>query len=289
MALPFDGAISAFFDESAPEHVRHAIRNAGKRAIVDPGYPYDQRIDKKLYADQMVALQRQLVRLQADIKATGKRLVVVFEGRDAAGKGGSIKRVRENLNPRVARTVALSKPTEREQGEWYFQRYVAHLPTAGEITLFDRSWYNRGVVEKVFGFCTDTQRDAFFRQLPEFEDMFPDEGIKLVKIWLNVSQAEQLRRFLARENDPLKQWKLSWIDVEGLKKWDDYTAAISETFEKSHREHTPWTVVRSDDKKRARIAVIQTILNAVEFEGKDPRAIGQIDTQICGTPDIWHA
>ena len=289
MSLPFDGAISDFYAKGAPAHVREAISEGGKRDILDASYPYDTRLGKKDYEAHMEVLQRQLVRLQADIKATGKRLVVVFEGRDAAGKGGSIKRVRENLNPRVARTVALSKPTEREQGEWYFQRYIAHLPTAGEITLFDRSWYNRGVVEKVFGFCSDTQRAAFFRQLPEFEDMFPDEGITLVKIWLNVGQAEQLRRFLARESDPLKQWKLSWIDVEGLKKWDEYTSAIAETFEKSHRDITPWTVIRSDDKKRARIAVIQSILNAVDYDGKDAALIGEIDQNICGGPEIWHA
>jgi polyphosphate kinase 2 len=289
MDLPFDGAISQFYATGAPASIREAIGAAKKRDIIDPSYPYDKRMDKDEYENRIEALQRQLVRLQADVKATGKRIVVVFEGRDAAGKGGSIKRVRENLNPRVARVVALSKPNEREQGEWYFQRYVEHFPTAGEITLFDRSWYNRGVVEKVFGFCTDPQRAAFFRQLPEFEDMIVDEGIVFVKIWLNVGRAEQLRRFLSRETDPLKQWKLSWIDVEGLKKWDDYTDAISETFEKSHRDLAPWTVIRSDDKKRARIAVMQKILLATDFAGKDLEAIGAIDPNICGGPDIWHA
>lgn len=289
MDLPFDGAISQFYATGAPASIREAIGAAKKRDIIDPSYPYDKRMDKDEYENRIEALQRQLVRLQADVKATGKRIVVVFEGRDAAGKGGSIKRVRENLNPRVARVVALSKPNEREQGEWYFQRYVEHFPTAGEITLFDRSWYNRGVVEKVFGFCTDPQRAAFFRQLPEFEDMIVDEGIVFVKIWLNVGRAEQLRRFLSRETDPLKQWKLSWIDVEGLKKWDDYTDAISETFEKSHRDLAPWTVIRSDDKKRARIAVMQKILLATDFAGKDLEAIGSIDPKICGGPDIWHA
>lgn len=289
MDLPFDGAISQYYATGAPAGIREAIGAAKKRDILDPSYPYDKRMDKDEYENRIEALQRQLVRLQADVKATGKRIVVVFEGRDAAGKGGSIKRVRENLNPRVARVVALSKPNEREQGEWYFQRYVEHFPTAGEITLFDRSWYNRGVVEKVFGFCTDPQRAAFFRQLPEFEDMIVDEGIVFVKIWLNVGRAEQLRRFLSRETDPLKQWKLSWIDVEGLKKWDEYTDAISETFEKSHRDLAPWTVIRSDDKKRARIAVMQKILSAVDFVGKDLEAIGAIDPKICGGPDIWHA
>jgi len=289
MKLPFDGAISGFFDTGAPDDIRAAIQAGGKKDVLDAGYPYRKAMSAKDYEAQMEGLQRQLVRLQADVKETGKRVVVLFEGRDAAGKGGSIKRVRENLNPRVARVVALSKPTEREQGEWYFQRYVQHLPSAGEMTLFDRSWYNRGVVEKVFGFCTDPQRQAFFRQLPEFEDMLADEGVHFFKVWLNVGRAEQLRRFLKRERDPLKQWKLSWIDVEGLKKWDDYTAAIGETFAHSHRARTPWTVIRSDDKKRARLAVIRTILSGVDYAGKDAALVGQPDPKIAGGPEIWNA
>lgn len=288
MTLPFDGAISEFYQSHANDAAFGAIPTAGKDDILDPSFPYQTEIKGKEYDARMDALQRQLVRLQADVKATGKRIVAVFEGRDAAGKGGTIKRVRENLNPRVARVVALSKPTEREQGEWYFQRYIQHLPSAGEITLFDRSWYNRGVVEKVFGFCTDTQRDSFFRQLPEFEDMIADEGIHFFKIWLNVGRAEQLRRFLAREKDPLKQWKLSWIDVEGLKKWNEYSQAIEETFERSHRQQTPWTVIRADDKKRARLEAIRTILHGVDYEGKDENEIGQRDPLICGGPDIWN-
>ncbi len=288
MSLPFDGDISEFYRTGAPDNVRAAIDGAKKKAMLDSSYPYARAMASDEYDTAMEGLQRQLVRLQADVKATGKRVVVIFEGRDAAGKGGSIKRVRENLNPRVARVVALSKPTERELGEWYFQRYVQHLPSAGEITLFDRSWYNRGVVEKVFGFCTDVQREAFFRQLPEFEDMLVDEGVHFFKIWLNVGRAEQLRRFLARESDPLKQWKLSWIDVEGLKKWDEYTAAIEETFERSHRDVAPWTVIRSDDKKRARLEVIRAILNGVDFDGKDAALIGPTDHKIAGGPEIWH-
>ncbi len=288
MNLPFDGAISAFYRDAAQAGLRQAIEKAGKKDVIDASYPYARRMSRATYEAEMAALQRELVKLQADVKASGKRLVVVFEGRDAAGKGGTIKRFRENLNPRVARVVALSKPTEREAGEWYFQRYVQHLPSAGEIVLFDRSWYNRGVVEKVFGFCTDAQREAFFRQLPEFEDMLADEGIIFVKLWLNVGRAEQLKRFLARESDPLKQWKLSWIDVEGLKKWDAYTAAIEETFERSHRPRTPWTVVRSDDKRRARIAAIRQVLAQVDYAGKDPEAARAPDSKICGGPDIWH-
>lgn len=289
MALPFDGAISAFYENDAPKDIRESIRDGDNKDILSDSYPYDKRIDKDEYQDMMDDLQFELVKLQADVKATGKRVVVIFEGRDAAGKGGTIKRLRENLNPRVARVVALSKPTEREQGEWYFQRYVNRLPSTGEIVLFDRSWYNRGVVEKVFGFCDDKQRDHFFRQLPEFEDMLVDEGIHFVKIWLNVGRAEQLRRFLSRETDKLKQWKLSWIDVEGLKKWDAYTDAISETFEKSHKKTTPWTIVRSDDKGRARIAALQSILCSIDYEGKDKKVACQPDKKICGGPDIWDA
>ncbi|MGR3289950.1 MAG: polyphosphate kinase 2 [Paracoccaceae bacterium] len=287
MPLPFDGAISSFFEKEAPEQVRDAIRNAGKNHILSESYPYSTILAADDYNASMAALQRELVMLQADVKASGKRVVVIFEGRDAAGKGGTIKRLRENLNPRVARVVALSKPTEREQGEWYFQRYVSHLPSAGEIVLFDRSWYNRGVVEKVFGFCSDPQRAAFFRQLPEFENMLVDEGIHFVKLWLNVGRAEQLRRLLSRETDPLKQWKLSWIDVEGLKRWDAYSQAISQTFDKSHTTVAPWTVVRSDDKKRARIAAIQAILQGIEYQGKNHDIACTPDSNICGGPDIW--
>ncbi|WP_424943114.1 polyphosphate kinase 2 [Aliiroseovarius crassostreae] len=285
--LPFDGAISKFFTDAAPADVRRAIEEGGKKDILDRSYPYTDRMNREVYEAELDALQLELVKLQADVNETGKRVVVVFEGRDAAGKGGTIKRFRENLNPRVAKVVALPKPTEREQGQWYFQRYIKHLPTAGEITLFDRSWYNRGVVEKVFGFCTDPQRDAFFRQLPEFEDMIADEGIHFVKLWLNVGRAEQLRRFLAREKDPLKQWKLSWIDVEGLNRWDAYTDAIAETFEKTHRDVTPWTVIRSDDKRRARLAALRAVLQGIDYKGKDENIACAPDEQICGTPALW--
>ncbi len=287
MSLPFDGAISEFFDKAAPKAVRKAIEDGGKKDILIDDFPYDRWIDKGDYEDRLDALQLELVKLQADVRATGKRVVVVFEGRDAAGKGGTIKRFREHLNPRVARVVALSKPSDREAGEWYFQRYVRHLPTAGEIVLFDRSWYNRGVVEKVFDFCTDDQRAAFFRQLPEFEDMLADEGIHFFKIWLNVSRPEQLRRFLAREKDPLKQWKLSWIDVEGLNRWDAYSDAIRETFAHSHRARTPWTVIRSDDKYRARLAAIETVLCGIDYAGKAKTVAAAPDPKIAGTPEIW--
>ena len=287
MTLPFDGAISEFYKTDAPEDIRTAIDKAGKGEILSRTYPYGEEIGKKDYETQIEALQHELVRLQADVKETGKRLVIVFEGRDAAGKGGSIKRFRENLNPRVARVVALSKPSDREAGQWYFQRYVDQLPTAGEIVLFDRSWYNRGVVEHVFGFCTPDQRERFFHQLPEFEDMLVNEGIILKKLWLNVGRAEQLRRFLKREKDPLKQWKLSWIDVEGLKRWDAYSDAIRETFARSHTGHAPWTIIRSDDKKRARLAAIRSVLSDIDYAGKGK--LVPPDGKIAGGPDLWDA
>lgn len=282
MDLPFDGAISTYFAKEAPAKVRKAIQDASKKDILWKDYPYRQEIKSKDYDAAMEGLQIQLVRMQEDVKATGKRLVVVFEGRDAAGKGGCIAAAHENLNPRVAAVVALPKPSDREAAQWYFQRYVDWLPAKGEIVFFDRSWYNRGIVEHVFGFCTPEQRSKFFRQLPEFEDMVVDEGIILVKIWLEVGQAEQLQRFLDREKDPLKQWKLSPIDINGLPKWQEYTDAIDETLKKSDFKVAPWTVVLSDDKKRARIAVVQTILNAVDYVGKDQDLIGKIDSSICG-------
>ncbi|MEL7459347.1 MAG: polyphosphate kinase 2 [Pseudomonadota bacterium] len=288
MALPFDGAISDFFKNDAPDAVRQAIKDQKKGPVLSADYPYDDRMDKDAYEDTLYALQLELAKLQADVKATGKRIVVVFEGRDAAGKGGTIKRFRENLNPRSARVVALSKPTDREAGEWYFQRYIDHLPTAGELVFFDRSWYNRAVVEPVFDFCTPDQRAAFFAQLPAFEDLLVQDGVHLVKLWLNVGRAEQLNRFLDREKDPLKQWKLSWIDVEGLKRWDAYSGAIDEMFARSHFDHAPWTVIRTDDKRRARIAAIRALVSGVEYTGKDKDVACAPDASVCGGPDIWN-
>ncbi|OYU19362.1 MAG: polyphosphate kinase 2 [Rhodobacteraceae bacterium PARR1] len=285
-ALPFDGAISRFFKKDAPKAIRKQIETAGKDDILTESYPYRAEIKGKDYDTQMEGLQRQLVRMLADLKASGQRLVVIFEGRDAAGKGGTIDTMRENLNPRVANVVALPKPSEREAAQWYFQRYIDWFPAKGEMALFDRSWYNRAMVEHVFGFCTPADREKFFRQLPDFERMIADEGIILVKLWLEVGRAEQLRRFLAREKDPLKQWKLSPIDIDGLAKWDDYCKAIDETMERSHFDHAPWTVILSDDKKRARIAAVQTVLQAVEFKGKDKALIGTPDPLICGGPGL---
>ena len=285
-AIPYVGAITRFLETQAPADIRKAIAEGGRKEILSKSYPYRKEMDGDEYDPIMEQLQIELVKLHYDIKTTGKRLVVVFEGRDAAGKGGTIERLRENMNPRVCSIVALPKPTEREAGQWYFQRYIDWMPARGEIVLFDRSWYNRAMVEHVFGFCTPDQRKLFFRQLPDFERMLTDDGTILVKLWLDVGRAEQLRRFLDREKDPLKQWKLSSIDVDGLGKWDDYTAAIDETMKQCHSKSAPWTVIRSDDKDRARIAAIQTVLQAVDYAGRDRKAIGKIDDKICGGPDL---
>ena len=286
MSKPFDAAITRFFEDEAPKDIRKAIEKADKKDILTDDFPYDEWMDKDDYEDQLDALQIELVKCQAWVRDSGARVIVVFEGRDAAGKGGTIKRFRQNLNPRVARTVALSKPSETEAGQWYFQRYVEHLPTAGEMVLFDRSWYNRAVVEKVFGFCTDAQRETFFDQAPDFEAMLTQDGITLVKLWLNVGRAEQLRRFLAREDDHLKQWKLSMIDVKGLARWDAYTDAIAETFERTHTDTAPWTVVRSDDKRRARLNAIRSVLIQVDYAGGDDNAL-RIDDKIAGGTELW--
>ncbi|MCV2890018.1 polyphosphate kinase 2 [Ruegeria aquimaris] len=289
MKHTFIGEISRYFKDRAPDAVRRAIKDAGKDDILSTTYPYDDEISSKTYDRAMDDLQIELVKMQAWVKETGARIAIVFEGRDAAGKGGTISRFRENLNPRGARVVALSKPTEAERTQWYFQRYIQHLPSAGEIVFFDRSWYNRGVVEHVFGWCTPEAREHFFRQALPFEHALMEDGIHLFKFWLNVGRAEQLRRFLAREKDPLKQWKLSPVDVQGLDKWDDYTSAIGETLTRSHSERSPWTIIRSDDKKRARMAAIQTVLSTIDYDDKDDKAIGKPDSKICGGPEIWDA
>ncbi|MBV1863148.1 MAG: polyphosphate kinase 2 [Rhodobacteraceae bacterium] len=286
LTKPFDGAISRFFEQDAPLAVREAIKTAKKNKPLDPAYPYHARMERPEYEETLEDLQVELVKMQSWAKASGARIAVVFEGRDAAGKGGTIKRFREFMNPRQTHIVALSKPSNTERSEWYFQRYIKHLPSAGEVTLFDRSWYNRGVVEKVFGFCTDAQRSHFFAQVNDFEAMLKDDGIILVKLWLTVGRAEQLRRFLDRESDRLKQWKLSGIDVKGLYKWDEYSQAIGETMARSHSDHAPWQVIRSDDKRRARIAAIRTVLQHIPYDQKDLEVACAPDRKIAGGPEI---
>ncbi|WP_077221933.1 polyphosphate kinase 2 [Rathayibacter sp. VKM Ac-2630] len=238
------------------------------------GYPYDERMSREEYEAGKRLLQIELLKLQNWIKKHGRRLVVVFEGRDAAGKGGTIKRFTEHLNPRGARVVALEKPTEREATQWYFQRYVSHLPAAGEIVLFDRSWYNRAGVERVMGFCTPAQYDEFIRQTPLFESMLAGDGIDLVKLWFSVSAEEQRTRFTIRMIDPVRQWKLSPMDLASLDKWEDYTAAKEAMLAATDTDDAPWTVVKSNDKKRARLEAMRHVLSLYEYDGRDDEVVG---------------
>ncbi|MEU1622124.1 polyphosphate kinase 2 [Streptomyces sp. NPDC005722] len=245
-------------------------------------YPYDFRMERKEYEWHKRLQQIELLKLQGWVKETGRRLVIVFEGRDAAGKGGTIKRFTEHLNPRGARVVALEKPTERERGQWYFQRYVEHLPTAGEIVLFDRSWYNRAGVERVMGFCTEHEYQRFMRQAPAFERMLVDDGIDLVKFWFSVSRDEQRTRFTIRQVDPVRQWKLSPMDLASLDRWDDYTEAKVTMFRETDTEQAPWTVVKSNDKKRARVEAMRAVLGRFDYGDKDEEVVGVPDPRIVG-------
>lgn len=249
-------------------------------------YPYTQRMDRDEYELDKRMLQIELLKLQQWIKASGRRVVIIFEGRDAAGKGGTIKRFTEHLNPRGARVVALEKPSERESTQWYFQRYVAHLPSAGEMVLFDRSWYNRAGVERVMGFCSETQYEEFIHQAPLFEKMLVADGITVVKFWFSVTQAEQRTRFIIRQVDPVRQWKLSPMDLASLDKWDDYTRAKERMFKRTDTKSAPWTVVKSNDKKRARLAAMRHVLNLFDYTGKDYELVGQADPLIVGPADV---
>jgi polyphosphate kinase 2 len=245
-------------------------------------YPYRNLMRRKTYEAQKYRLQVELLKLQAWVKESGERVVIVFEGRDAAGKGGTIKRFMEHLNPRGARVVALEKPTEVEAGQWYFQRYVQHLPTAGEIVLFDRSWYNRAGVERVMGFCSDDEYAEFLRQAPEFERNLTRSGTRLIKFWFSVSREEQRRRFRERERHPLKQWKLSPIDLASLDKWDAYSEAKETMFRTTDTDDAPWTVIKSDCKKRARLNALRYVLHTMPYTDKDPDRIGLLDPLIVG-------
>lgn len=246
------------------------------------GYPYDARLERDVYDIEKRLLQIELLKLQQWIKATGRRVVILFEGRDAAGKGGTIKRFTEHLNPRGTRVVALEKPSQRESSQWYFQRYVAHLPSAGEMVLFDRSWYNRTGVERVMGFCTKDQYEEFIRQAPLFERMLVNDGVTVIKFWFSVTQAEQRTRFIIRQVDPVRQWKLSPMDLASLDKWDSYTAAKERMFKRTDTRHAPWTVVKSNDKKRARLAAMRHVLSMFDYTGKDHELVGVPDPHIVG-------
>ncbi len=251
-------------------------------------YPYKNLLSRKSYEKQKYSLQVELLKLQSWVKKTGQRVVIVFEGRDAAGKGGTIKRFMENLNPRGARVVALEKPTETEAGQWYFQRYISQLPTAGEILLFDRSWYNRAGVERVMGFCTEDQYQTFMHQCPEFERHLVSSGIHLIKFWFSVSRAEQRRRFKERQSHPLKQWKLSPVDLASLDKWDDYTKAKVAMFFETDTADAPWTVIKSDCKKRARLNAMRYVLHRIAYAKKDVNHIGALDPLIVGRAHVVY-
>lgn len=248
-------------------------------------HPYDRRMRRSEYERTKRILQIELLKMQRWVKDTGQRIVVVCEGRDAAGKGGTIQRFTERLNPRGARVVALEKPTEREAGQWYFQRYVAHLPARGEIVFFDRSWYNRAGVERVMGFCTDRQYHQFLEQAPMFERLLTDDGIMLVKFWFSVSRAEQRTRFAIRQVDPLRRWKLSPTDLASLDHWDDYTKAKVEMFRATDTPHAPWTVVKNNDKRRGRLEAMRSLLDRCDYPAKDHEALGKPDPLIVGAAD----
>ena len=252
-----------------------------KKAAFESGnYPYDEKMDREEYENTLLKLQIELVKLQSHLQESGGRVVALFEGRDAAGKGGSIRRYLNYLNPRHNRVVALSKPTETERKQWYFQRYATHLPTAGEQVLYDRSWYNRAGVEPVMGFSTPEQTEKFLEEAPNFERMIVDDGIHFFKFWLNIGQQMQQVRFHARRHDPLKQWKLSSIDQKALGMWDAYSQARDKMLERTDTEHAPWTIIRSNDKRRARLAIIRRVLSSIDYEGRDEKLVSQIDENI---------
>ncbi|MEM1315408.1 MAG: polyphosphate kinase 2 [Pseudomonadota bacterium] len=282
-----DAAAPPPVDAWDPADGAAAIRRAFERG----DYPYETRLSRRSYERQKAQLQAELLKVQGWAKETGRKFVILFEGRDAAGKGGTIKRFMEHLNPRAARVVALEKPTDHERGQWFFQRYVEHLPTSGEMVLFDRSWYNRAGVERVMGFCSPEEYLEFMRQTPELERMLVRSGIQLYKYWFSVSQDEQKRRFKLRETDPLKQWKLSPIDKASLDKWDDYTEAKEAMFFYTDTADAPWTIIKSNDKKRARLACVRHFLASLDYPGKDRRIVKGPDPKLVkhGGQEVLHA
>lgn len=289
--------LAAILEGASPDdlaQLRHALFREEQAAVSpeadgvlaanwrDGEYPYKSRLRRKVYERRKYDLQVELLKLQRWVKETGARVVILFEGRDAAGKGGTIKRFMEHLNPRGARVVALEKPNEIERGQWYFQRYIQHLPTAGEIVLFDRSWYNRAGVERVMGFCSEEEYHDFIEQAPVFERNLISSGIHLFKFWFSVSREEQYRRFREREAHPLKQWKLSSVDQASLDKWDDYTQAKEAMFAYTDTPHAPWIVVKSDCKKRARLNAMRHVLHTLAYARRDVQRVGDIDPLIVG-------
>lgn len=267
-------------DPVLPKWIRKAALGSG-------GFPYGERLDDAVYLKRLRQLQLELVKLQSHLLKTGGRIVILFEGRDAAGKGGAIEAFRENLNGRYWQDIALPKPSDRERTQWYFQRYVDWLPAAGEAALFDRSWYNRAGVEPVMGFCTPEQTEAFLEEVPKFERMLVRDGIHLFKFWLSIGRETQLKRFHSRRHDPLKQWKISDIDIAALGKWDSYTDAAHRMLTQTHTPETPWRVVLSNDKLRARLEIIRSVLEASDYEGRDEPALGEVDEKIVIDPERY--
>jgi polyphosphate kinase 2 len=258
----------------------HFPEEIDEKALKSGGYPYDEKLKRKSYEDQLLALQLELIKLQDHVQAAGERIVVVFEGRDTSGKGGCIARILERINPRHSRSVALSKPTDAERGQWYFQRYISHLPTKGDIVLFDRSWYNRAGVERVMGFCSPDEVARFLRDAPEFEALLVRDNIRFFKIYLTVGREMQLKRFHERRHDPFKQWKVTEIDRAAIGKYDDYSTAEIEMLRFTHTAVSPWTVINANDQRRARLEAIRAILSAIDYANKDQSAVGAIDPKI---------
>lgn len=275
--LNINGKVRTFDidDPVLPSWVEEAKLSAG-------GYPYDKKMKREDYDSTLEALQIELVKVQFWLQATGKKVMAIFEGRDAAGKGGAILATKDYLNPRAARVVALTKPTETERGQWYFQRYISHFPTAGEFVLFDRSWYNRAGVEPIMGFCTPEEHKRFLKETPRMEKMIAHDDVHFFKFWLDIGRETQIERFHDRRHSPLKCWKLSDMDIAALTKWDDYTEKRDQMLEKTHTDEAPWTVVHANDKRRARINLIRHILKSIDYDGKDKKAIGDIDDKILG-------
>ena len=282
------GGTRAVEDDAGPPDsgVLDRDRDVVRRLFETGEYPYKRKLDRRIYEREKAALQVELLKVQDWVKATNRKIVLLFEGRDAAGKGGTIKRFTEHLNPRGARVVALDRPTDDERTQWFFQRYIQHLPRGGEIVLFDRSWYNRGGVERVMGFCNAKEYLEFMRQAPELERMFVRSGILLFKYWFSVTRQEQKRRFESREKDALKQWKLSPVDRQSLDKWDEYTAAKEAMFFYTDTADAPWTIVKSNDKKRARLNCMRHFLAALPYTNKDARRVGRPDPLIVASADM---
>jgi len=262
--------------------IRHD-QNEARKAFETGVYPYERKLKRPVYEKRKAELQVELLKMQSWVEASGHKILMLFEGRDAAGKGGTIKRFNEHLNPRSTRVVALNKPTDRERSQWYFQRYIEHLPSAGEIVMFDRSWYNRAGVERVMGFCTANEYLEYMRQCPELERMLARSGIWLFKYWFSVTREEQKRRFASREKDPLKQWKLSPVDRASLNRWDDYTEAKEAMFFNTDTADAPWVIVKSDDKKRARLNCMQHFLSAIPYPDKDESVVTGPDPFLVGS------